>query len=326
MNVFLLKKIALLSAALCCSACLLCACGGNGGAADESAAVSPPAVASMAETPEGKRDNTTLVLKPEASGNSTLQQDTVTVDVSNASQGYIMVKYDGDVPLVKMQLTAPDGFTTYTYTVSRHGSFETFPLSAGSGTYTVGIFENVKDDRYSTVLKESFEVQLENDFLPFLYPNQYVNFTDKTKAVAQGKELAEDAENDFDVVEQVYQYVTGNVIYDDEKAATVTAGYLPNVDETLKTEKGICFDYASLMTAMLRSQRIPTKLQVGYSGEVYHAWISVYTEEDGWLDNVIEFDGNSWQLVDPTFASNNESSDVADYVGDGTNYLLKYSY
>ena len=41
---------------------------------------------------------------------------------------------------------------------------------------------------------------------------------------------------------------------------------------------------------------------------------------------VIEFDGNSWQLVDPTFASNNESSDVADYVGDGTNYLLKYSY
>ena len=42
--------------------------------------------------------------------------------------------------------------------------------------------------------------------------------------------------------------------------------------------------------------------------------------------DVIEFDGNSWQLVDPTFASNNESSDVADYVGDGTNYLLKYSY
>ena len=80
------------------------------------------------------------------------------------------------------------------------------------------------------------------------------------------------------------------------------------------------------MTAMLRSQRIPAKLQVGYAGETYHAWISVYTEEDGWLDNVIQFDGNTWQLLDPTFASNNERSEVAEYVGDGDNYLLKYSY
>ena len=83
-------------------------------------------------------------------------------------------------------------------------------------------------------MKEPFDVALDNEFLPFLYPNQYVDFTEKTEAVAQGKELAEDAENDFDVVEQVYQYVTGNVVYDDEKAATVTAGYLPDVDETRK--------------------------------------------------------------------------------------------
>ena len=41
---------------------------------------------------------------------------------------------------------------------------------------------------------------------------------------------------------------------------------LPSVDETLKTKKGICFDYAALMTAMLRSQGIPTKLEIGYQG------------------------------------------------------------
>ena len=49
-------------------------------------------------------------------------------------------------------------------------------------------------------------------------------------------------------------------------------------------EKGICFDYAALMTAMLRSQGIPTKLEIGYSGEVYHAWISTYIDEIGWVD------------------------------------------
>ena len=68
----------------------------------------------------------------------------------------------------------------------------------------------------------------------------------------------------------------------------------------MKTGKGICFDYASLMAALLRSQGIPTKLVVGYSGDAYHAWISVYLDEIGWVDKIIEFDGKSWSLIDPT--------------------------
>jgi transglutaminase-like putative cysteine protease len=57
------------------------------------------------------------------------------------------------------------------------------------------------------------------------------------------------------------------------------------------------------MTAMLRSQGIPTKLVIGYAGDIYHAWISVYTEEKGWIENAIEFHGNEWVRMDPTFAS-----------------------
>ena len=103
-------------------------------------------------------------------------------------------------------------------------------------------------------------------------------------------------------------------------------GYLPNVDDTLKSGKGICFDYAALMSAMLRSQRIPTKLEVGYAGEVYHAWISVYLTGTGWIDDIIEFDGQSWSLMDPTFAASSSSSGLKKYIGDGSNYVLKYSY
>ena len=83
---------------------------------------------------------------------------------------------------------------------------------------------------------------------------------------------------------------------------------------------------AVAMTALLRSQRIPTKLVVGYSGQQYHAWISVYLEETGWMDKTIYFDGNSWVLVDPTLGATNKSSDVKRYVGDGSNYLVKYQY
>ena len=91
------------------------------------------------------------------------------------------------------------------------------------------------------------------------------------------------------------------------------SGYLPDIDETLETGKGICFDYAALMTAMLRTQRIPTRLVVGYAGTLYHAWISVYIEGTGWIDNIIYFDGTQWVRMDPTFAAAGE--EAAKYVG-----------
>ncbi len=78
---------------------------------------------------------------------------------------------------------------------------------------------------------------------------------------------------------------------------------------------------------MLRSQDIPTKLVVGYSGNLYHAWISVYLEGQGWVDDVIYFDGTSWKLMDPTFASSSgQSKEIMQYIGDGSNYRAKYSY
>ena len=127
------------------------------------------------------------------------------------------------------------------------------------------------------------------------------------------------------MIENIYHYVTSEITYDEKKAASVTYGYLPVIDETLKSGKGICFDYASVMSAMLRTQGIPTKLEVGYSGEAYHAWISAYVSETGWVDDIIEFDGKSWTLMDPTLAANNSASSVKQYIGDGSNYVVKYS-
>ena len=174
---------------------------------------------------------------------------------------------------------------------------------------------------------DSFDVKLKNKFLPFLYPNQYVKFSQGTKAVKKAKELAKDKKDSLSVVKVMYHYVVDNVKYDDDKAKNVQKGYLPSVDETLETKKGICFDYAALMTAMLRSQGIPTKLEIGYSGSVYHAWISTWLDEKGWVDNIIKFNGKSWELMDPTLAANSDNKDdVKEYVGDGDHYALQYSY
>ena len=84
--------------------------------------------------------------------------------------------------------------------------------------------------------------------------------------------------------------------------------------------KGICFDYAALMAAMLRSQSIPTRLVTGYAGTAYHAWIDVWSETEGWIHNVIFFDGNNWELMDPTFAAAGGGAGLEQIIGDGTTY------
>lgn len=271
-----------------------------------------------------QRETVRKCLVPEASGDVTYGEGAVSIDASHTADGYVMICYQGDASKVKVQITAP-GAVTYTYTLNI-GAYETFPLSEGDGGYRLDVLENVRDDMYALAFSQDIQVKLQDEFKPFLYPNQYAWFTQQDDAVAYGIKLSETSSSDLDYVEQVYQYVITNIVYDEKLAATVTGGYLPDVDRTLQTKKGICFDYASLMAALLRSQGIPTKLQIGYSGEAYHAWISVYLTESGWVDSIIEFDGEHWSLMDPTLAASNSRSALKKYIGDGNNYTVKYSY
>ena len=131
----------------------------------------------------------------------------------------------------------------------------------------------------------------------------------------------------LDKVTAVYTFVIGTLSYDTALAESVQSGYLPVLDDVLRAKKGICFDYAALMTGMLRSQGVPTKLIVGFAGEAYHAWISVWSSETGWIENVVYFDGKTWQRMDPTFASSSSNAEaLKKYIGDNSNYTEKYNY
>lgn len=275
-------------------------------------------------TSGGSRGSTTDFLVPEASGEITYSFGDISIDASNTSDGYIMVNYTGSAAKIKIQITGTDG-ELYAYNAKNCG-WQTFPLTTGNGTYKVDVLENVSEDMYTLSISQNIEVSLDNEFSPFLYPNQYVWFTSDMKAMDLGRELSEKSGDDLGFVENVYEYVVKNISYDYDKAKNLPLDYIPDIDETLDSGKGICFDYACLMASLLRSQNVPTKLVVGYSGSAYHAWISVYTEETGWVDNIIEFDGVNWSLMDPTIASSNDKSTVKDYVGDGSNYTVKYNY
>ena len=270
------------------------------------------------------RSNEPKCLTPVAGGQKILGEGELTVDATNSKDGYLYVKNTGENDDVKIQLICNDS-VTYTYIIPKGDSV--IPLSLGDGTYNVIAYEGMGDEgMYATKFAEQIDVVMPDKYLPYLYPNLYVQFDINADVVALGKELAAGKASDIEVIAAVYDYVIKNITYDHERAETVKPDYVPNVDEVLHEKKGICFDYAALMAAMLRSQRIPTRLEFGYAGDAYHAWITAYIEDEGWINGIIEFDGVDWTLMDPTFAANAGTKKIKSFIGDGNNYTTKYIY
>ena len=264
---------------------------------------------------------------PVASGTLVSANEKASVDYSNTTDGYVMVKYQENTDKALKVLVVGPSTTTYTYSLKSNGEYEVYPLSDGNGSYTVTVYENVDGSKYATANAVSFSVSLTDEFAPFVRPNQYVNYNANSATVAKANEIAGGQGDTLGKIGAIFDYVTSHLSYDEALAQNVKSGYLPDVDAVLASGKGICFDYAAVMTAMLRSQGIPTKLVVGYTGDIYHAWINVYSEDGGWMGSVVYFDGNDWKLTDPTFYSTGGGSDsVKQYIGDGSNYTAKYLY
>lgn len=320
---------------------LLCGCGQKPEAIPEESRTEPAAVTELppVETAPPETVDSSLeaqailqeppkpasvVLMPEASGLLEQRCEEAVIDYSHTENGYVMVRYTAQTDKRLKVLVKGPGIT-YAYDLPVD-EWTTFPLSDGNGAYTVGIYSNVTGNKYAVVMTAEITAEMSDEFAPFLRPNQYVNYTVAPETVALGANLCVGLEHPLEKVAAVYDHVIHHFSYDNEKAKTVTSGYLPELDSVLAEQKGICFDYAALMTAMLRSQEVPCKLVVGYAGSTYHAWISVWTEENGWIDGAIFFDGHAWKRMDPTFASSGEGDpEIMEFIQNGT-YTAHYLY
>jgi hypothetical protein len=61
-----------------------------------------------------------------------------------------------------------------------------------------------------------------------------------------------------------------------------------------------------LYTILSQREKTSGKARLGYANSadgtvIYHAWIDVYTPKIGWITNAIEFNGETWSLIDLTF-------------------------
>lgn len=272
-------------AVLLCGCLAVCAC-----AQTKPAASAAPAPAPAAET-EGTgllALGTPGVRTPIAPGERTYTENGVTVDSSCAELGYVMVKSEANARRLKVRVGLEGNL--YNYDLPSDGAYHTFVLPLGDGAYIVRVLEQVEGERYSPICQTGVDVALVNAYEPFLYPNAYVRFDQDSAAASEAGALVDGLSTAREKAAALYAFVSKTVAYDDDKAATVEAGYVPSADETLRSRRGICFDYAVLLAVMLRTQGIPAKVVVGRvePDGLLHAWNSVLLDD-------------AWTLFDPTF-------------------------
>lgn len=241
------------------------------------------------------------------------------IDTTDIGNGYVYIKNDSSKKRLKVQIIK--GNSTYNYDLKNGGVYEIFPLQLGDGSYKIRIMENTSGNKYIPLFEKTLDVKLNNSLSPFLNPNQFVMYNNNWRIVQKASELTKGKATEVEKIAAIYDYIIKNVRYDKVKASTVQSGYLPNIDETLTSKKGICFDYAALLAGMLRSQGIPTRLIVGTvsPSDINHAWNEVYLKDKGWVSVKIQFEGSTWNRMDSTFASSGNEG-IENFIGNGSNY------
>lgn len=295
----------------------------------------PPAtVAPITDPPQTDPPQTepspSYIITPTADGVKVYSNDDALIDASNSSQGYLMIRLKKAMSgSYRILVNADDINVRYTFQLNSSGNYEVIPLTEGSGKYTVNVLKVTSAGKGTVMFKQSLSVSVADSFLPFLTPNQFCMYDAGSSCVALSSKLCGGNKDTIAKAAAIYDYVINNISYV-STAENGANGYIPVPDTVLANKSGICFDYASLMAAMLRSQKIPTKVVVGYAGDIYHAWISVYVDGSGWIDGYIYFDGNSWNRMDPTFAASAKDDadykNTVDFISNGSNYSVMYYY
>lgn len=300
-----LAKVALAATALVLAATHLAGC----------SSISNEASGAAFEMPEHVATATFDAVDADTSG-------TCAVDTSSVASGYVGASAQASSRL-KFLVTCGDA--TVRYDLPQDGTPIVCPLSLGDGSYTFRIMQNTSGENYVELFSTQASVELSNEFEPFLRPSVYCNFDDESASTAQARNLAKDAKTQAEAVEDVCDWIVENISYDDAKASQLkdATGYIPDPDSTLKTKKGVCFDYASLGAAMLRSLGIPTKIVTGNVSPdgIYHAWIMVYIDGT-WKSAQFDVEPKTWSRVDLTFAASGDDKNV----GDGKEYTDRYVY
>ncbi|WZL73625.1 transglutaminase-like domain-containing protein [Clostridiaceae bacterium 35-E11] len=169
-------------------------------------------------------------------------------------------------------------------------------LTDGKGAYTISIMVHEKDRNYR--YGPSINIINIQEVNKYLVPTKHVESTNEV-VVSLSKAITKNQKTDRRKAKSIYDWVVNNIRYDFDKFnehQNKNYDHLYGALNTLKTKKGVCYDYASLTAALGRAAGLQVKMIKGegitnvYKG--LHAWNEIYIADE-----------KKWISVDTTFGS-----------------------
>ena len=207
------------------------------------------------------------------------------ISTSQVSKNVIRVKLTSHSGK-KLKVMIAKGSEKVYYNLLPIAGYQSFPLNMGKGTYKVSVLENTSGSSYKYITTKSAKVSGSSNGA-YLISTSEIKYSSSMAPIKKAASLTK-GKTASQKVKAVYNWVVAQINYDRKK--NPPAGYVPSITQTYSSKKGICYDFAALFAAMLRSQGVPTKLVKGYADKVsgYHAWNEVYVN-------------GKWQTIDTSY-------------------------
>ncbi|MGJ7919492.1 transglutaminase family protein [Neobacillus sp. LXY-4] len=157
----------------------------------------------------------------------------------------------------------------------------------------------------------------QNTFAEYLNGTSYTFITEEIKKYAATLPDVESSGSVYQLLRDISETIYSSFIYDPNATHVHTT-----VEETVKLRRGVCQDFAHLMSAVCRIKGIPSRYISGYHfigdlqgghadyNQASHAWVEAYVPGIGWVG----FDPTNNGLIDWRYVKVGHGRDYRDIV------------
>ena len=173
-----------------------------------------------------------------------------------------------------------------------------YPLIFGSGDYELIVLAENINGNFSEVSSVYFNADFDINE-PYKYSNVFSSYDESSILVAKAYQLTRGLDKNYEKVEKIAKFIRFNIKYDD----SFTKEKINSGDEIYMRGKGVCYNYSSLFSAMMKSVGVPTREVRGFTlnSDDYHSW------------NEFMNDSGEWESIDVFYTYDEQSFIRDDY-------------
>ncbi len=208
------------------------------------------------------------------------------------------------------------------------GKYAVVRLQNPKGSLQLHIAGFAKVHTYTPDIAQRLGKNIDGELTPeeqerYTSPEPNIESNDKFIKTTSAKFIPK-ATNDLDTVKNIYDYVVTNLEYKDSEI-----GKNKGAIAALHSKKGVCMEFADLMTAFCRTKGIPARVVYGFDipfidmerlSNFGHAWVEAYIPEYGW----VTFDPTnkmSKRILNQALALDIKPYEILTYAFKNRNYL-----